>query len=534
MDIINELVTILEHHQVRNIPVLEGNSNGDGTNKFLELFRFIQQNQLVDAENLAALLGTQPDAPNLVKSVKDLKKRLRNSLLFIEINQSEVQDSERIRYLCWQRLAVIKFLSSLNGNRTMSQMGIQLLQVGIEHEITSLNISIGMHLRQYFAVHVGDEKQFQHYANFVSQELKKLELEAKATNEVQTFVMMTQNPGFNHQDLVAFVGSKNQQIRCTEQENMTNVLSFCLAFFKLQEAILNEKWNSAYRIALCEITRLAAHKATLQQMKVFFENQAALVSFNQRKYEEGTVLIKKNLNLFMPGSFLWFSQHSFLVEQLLHQGQLESAWAIFKTFQNLEGTVILPDKLKLKWNIFKLYFLLSTDLKCLNLSPREKGELQKIKQLSYFHDLPIEEIQWITEEISVLIFQLINCFRQGFFDRMNTRIDLIEQKINDLNDLYLLNRVGLLLAQLKAIQSKQHNCVEILTREWSAHDLNFSHRFTSLEVIPFSMLINAVYKNQLGQEAKDIGLNKNSKRNAQIQTNLQTWFHATTTETKSI
>jgi hypothetical protein len=110
MDIFRQIVTLLDGYKLRNIDVI-GNDSSDS--RFTELYRLLKDETITtDKEAAIHFYGENARSTDIKYRVfkNDFKKRLLTTLLFIDTDNENLSEFERVRYQSTQEWASIDIL----------------------------------------------------------------------------------------------------------------------------------------------------------------------------------------------------------------------------------------------------------------------------------------------------------------------------------------------------------------------------------------------------------------------------------------
>jgi hypothetical protein len=159
-----QIVNLVTRKRLKKIELLQDIIPIEGKdNKYYELYQGIRSGKIqTDEEAASYLYDSSPSSKKYLMLKSRFRKRLLNSLFFINENDLEVEAYNKFQYRSIRDLFLLKILR-LTGIRVMAvSLGKKLLKKSMEYELYEIAFQAADILR-YFSIVRGDLTKYQRY-----------------------------------------------------------------------------------------------------------------------------------------------------------------------------------------------------------------------------------------------------------------------------------------------------------------------------------------------------------------------------------
>lgn len=471
-----------------------GTSPNCQTTKVDELYEGILANQFVDDVVAAEqLYKSGPQNPSYKKLKRSLKKRLINSLFFIDINKPSYTERQRAYYQCYKEWAAVKILLGKNARLTGIDICLNLIKKAKKFELTELVMDIARTLRLHYGTREGNLKRYEKY-NQLFKKYEQIWFEENRVEELYTELT------------IRYVNNKATKETLHQK---------ALEYYEGIEEVM-QKYGS-YRIHLCGnliklmiYTTLNDYTRTINICKeaiAFFEAkpydatvpmqiwyyQLMICCIQARDYREGQAVAKKCLEMLEEGSFNWFKFKELSLTLSLHTQQYQNAYHIFLGVIDHMRFKFLPATVKEGWKLFGAYIHYLIELQKIEPIAAD-NYFNKFRLGRFLNDVPTFSKDKKGMNIPVLVVQILFMILQKKYDLAIDRIESIEKYCSRYlikDDTYRSNCLIKLLLVIP--QSSFHKTAVIRKSEkylkkLKAVPLEVSNQAHEIEIIPYEDL----------------------------------------------
>lgn len=426
MQTLQELTYIVTKNKLSAIELL-GVTPKQKPTKADAFYEAILANQFED-DNAAASHFYESDAknPSYQKLKRGLKKRLINSLFFIDINKPSYTERQKAYYQCYKEWAAVKILLGKNARLSGIEIALNLIKRAKKFEFTELVMDIARILRLHYGTREGDLKRYEQY-NELFKQYEQIWLEENRVEELYSELT------------IRFVNNKATKKALNKK---------ALEYYAQVEPVMQK--SDSYRIHLCGnlirlmiYTTVNDYKNTIelcQEAIAFFEAkpyyasvplqiwyyQIMVCCIQLRDYPLGQQAADKCLSMIEEGAFNWFKFKELNLMLAMHTKQYQKAYEIFGEVIHHGRFRFLPAAIKETWKIFSAYIHYLIYLNKIN--PAEGDEyFNKFRLGRFLNEVPIFSKDKKGMNIPVLIIQILFMILQKKYDTAIDRIESIEK-----------------------------------------------------------------------------------------------------------
>lgn len=426
MQTLQELTHIVTKNKLSAIELL-GTSQKCQSTKLDEFYEGILSNQFMDDAAAAEhFYNSGPRNPNYQKLKRNLKKRLLNSLFFIDINKPAYTERQKAYYQCYKEWAAVKILLGKNARLTGIDICLQLIKKAKKFEFTELVLDISRTLRLHYGTRQGNLKRYEQY-NTLFKNYEQLWLEENRVEELYTELT------------IRYVNNKATKEALHQK---------ALEYYNLIEDAMQQ--FDSYRIHLCGnlirlmiYTTLNDYSHTINlcwEAIAFFKSKPYLAAVPMqiwyyqlmicciqiKDYTQGQEVADKCLTMMEEGSFNWFKFKELNLMLSMHTRQYPKAYQIFNEVLNHIRFKFLPATVKESWKLFGAYIHYLVELNKIETKP-EDLYFNKFRLGRFLNNVPTFSKDKKGMNIPVLIIHILFMILQKKYDLAIDRIESIEK-----------------------------------------------------------------------------------------------------------
>lgn len=492
MQALQELAFIVNKHKLRNIELAANFS--DNQTKMAEFYNLLLENKF-HSDDDAAYFFYRSDRKNsnYQKLKSNLRKRLINSLFFIDVKQPYYADRQKAYYESYREWAAVKILLGKNAKNAGISLCHKILKEAKKFEFNEMVMDIARTLRLHYGSKVGDPKKFEFYHDMYK-EYEQIYIEENKAEELYVRLIM------------GFVNNKSQK---------NEIHSKALEYYNILKPIAAS--NQSYRVHLYATliqfvasTSVNDFEKTLKISEAairFFESKPyeakvplqvsyshQLVCFTQLKqFDKGKIAAEKCLEQSEEGNFNWFKYLENYFFLCMHTEKYLEAFQILVRVKSHKRYRFLSLNAQEIWKIFEAYIYYLISIGKINAEKVDIGK-QKFSVTKFLNDTPIFSKDKRGLNIPILIAQILYLIHQKKYDQVIDRIDAIERYCTRYlrkDDTFRSNCFIKMLLQIP-VSGFHRNGVERRAarfyKELTSNPLEVSSQSHDIEIIPYENL----------------------------------------------
>jgi len=283
------------------------------------------------------------------------RKRLLNTLFFLDVNLPSTSNYDRAYYSCNKDWTLVKILLTNNAPHTAAALARQILTTALKYKFADVIVNCSRILRRY-AADQDDERAYETYDQHSKQFQNVLDAEIRSEELYQRVIMNY------HKE-----PSKNSILK-------ERIDTYCDALVGLSEiydspiVIYNMYLVWTYRYEMLkdfQAMREVCNKAEnyIEQNPTYYQEEK-LATFQMKKmsaylhlrdWKNGKINAEKCLQSFPEGSHTWFSFMEYYVLLAIHTDNYINALAIYNNAANNNKFKKLSVFVREKWKIYDVY-----------------------------------------------------------------------------------------------------------------------------------------------------------------------------------
>lgn len=351
-----EISKIVTKKKVRKIEIFDDYSLRNKSSKFNEFYEALQKDRFKNDLDAARFLYDCLPTDDKYRQLKSrFKRRLLNTLFFLDVNLPTTSNYDRAYYSCNKDWTLVKILTSNNAEHTASSMAKQILTTALKFKFADVIVNCSRILRKHSS-HIADHKNFEIYDQHIKQYSNILDAEIRSEEMYQRVVMEYYNP-INQMDglLERMDTCSNALVGLSEMYDSPVIDYHMYLVWVLRYEIVHD-FETVLKI--CEKAQIYMSDNPLyyQESKLIFFHQKRISAYlHLRDFQKGKISAEHTLKLFKEGSPPWFKFMEYYFLLALHTNQYVSAQAIYQTATQHSKFRHLDKTEKEKWRIFEAY-----------------------------------------------------------------------------------------------------------------------------------------------------------------------------------
>ena len=423
-----EISKIVTKKKVRKIEIFDDHSLKHKNSKFNEFYEALQANKFKNDRDAASFLyGCSPTDDKYRQLKSRFRKRLLNTLFFLDVNLPSTSTYDRAYYSCNKDWTLVKILLSNDATHTAAALARQILTTALKYKFADVIVNCSRILRRYAATS-GDDRAYEEYDEHIKHFENVLDAEIRSEELYQRVIMNYFKPPQKTEDLV------------------TQIDEYCDALVGLSEVydspvvIYNMYLVWAYRYEMLKdfeaVVQVCQRAENYIQENPRYYQEEKLVTFQLKKmsaylhmgnYKEGKIIAERGLQNFKRGSNNWFSFMEYYLLLALHTENYINALAIFNRAVDNTRFKRLDIVSREKWKIYEAYlhFIIESEGKTQPILQTQKRKSFRLNRLLEHQAIFPKDQRILT--LHVLVAQILFQLETNNFSAATERIDKLKQ-----------------------------------------------------------------------------------------------------------
>ncbi|MBK8554606.1 MAG: hypothetical protein IPL65_01995 [Lewinellaceae bacterium] len=431
METLREVIQILDRYKVREIDVITNPPKSEPElrkeNRYFELYAGIREGRWANEEEIALHFGMEAASKKFQRFKNETRKRLYNSILFIDTTLPDFNDYNRAYANLMQQWAVAKSLQHRGARQAFLEIAENALRVAIQFEYVDIAFEILKSIKssiipypQFQKTYLQRKEQYEQY-----KALYLAELLARESYE-GLILPLTRKKGFRREH-----AEEARQLLLPLKPYAakvdTVVFQYYYRIIDLYASILEHNWEAAYRKAREAKDFFISKPFEPLFCIIAFSHQIAGALIMLNRFEEAQTECRELLPLLSDLHSNWFKTNELLVVCLMYSGKYSEAWEIQKSILRNKNFTQISSMDQESWLVVKGYLSLLAKANVLQLSPREKGDVENFRLSSWLNDLPLFSQDKRGANIPVLIAQAMFLLLDQRFEEFDNRVEALRK-----------------------------------------------------------------------------------------------------------
>lgn len=492
MEELKELAYILTKYQTRSIQIV-GHDSWQSNSKLSQLYEVIQSGEVSTDQEAAQLIYGEEDNNSKYRNLKhELKKRLLNTIFFIDTNKDKKRD--KAYYKCWKDWAACQILIEKSARYSAVNLAEKTIKRCIKFDFLSLVSSIALLLRNHYALREKNKERFEYYDNLYETSRRQEECNNLAHKYYMKLILdytmdsVTANPQIEADALEYY-----QELAPIKEE--TDNIKFHYYLYQIQ--LLGKMgifdYQAAKDICTQAIGFLRAHDIAFKGgMRNFLLNKL-VCHIQLSEFEDGKQTAIACNKLIAEGTFNWFKTNEYFFILSLHTENYQEAYDNYYKIVNhprYRSYKILHET----WALFRMYLHFLFLIRKFEPAA-DDNSFNTIRLGKFINAVPSFAKDKKGMNIPVLIIQMAFLILQHKYEPATERIDALNKycdrylKTSDPN--FRCNCFIKMLVQIP-IANFHRNGVERKAHPYLLKlqniAINFNNQAHELEILPFEHL----------------------------------------------
>ena len=403
MHTLKELAYIVDKNKLKSIEVLDISKK----NRITNFYEAILKNRFETEEE--AIAHFFPDAENTApyrKLKATLKKRLVNSLFFIDVKKPGYNDRQQAYFQCHKDWAAARMLLGKNAWGASVEICERILKYALKYEFTEMALDLLRILRLNSSTRLGDISKFEKYKKLF-QEYEQIMLADNKAELLYSELVMYYVKNISTKDNL-----QQQAIEYYEElkPNLGQFDSYKLHLYggmiKLMIHTMVNDYTKAAKVCdeIIEFFEKKPYDANTPIQIAYYQK---LVCYSQlRQFEKGRDAAERCISLIEEGNVNWFRYYELYFLLAMHTAKYQEAYEVLRTVTSHSRYTFLPSHMQEVWTIYEahVHYLVNID----KVKPAKgDGRFTKFRLGRFLNNTPIFSKDKRGLNVAILSIQIL-------------------------------------------------------------------------------------------------------------------------------
>lgn len=369
-----EISKIVTKKKIRKIEIFDDYYLQNKSSKFNEFYNALIQGKFKNDRDAASFLYESTPKDDKYRQLKSrFRKRLLNTLFFLDVNRPTASTYDRAYYSCNKDWTLVKILLANDAYHTADSLARQILTTALKFKFADVIVNCSRILRSYAAVE-GDDKKFETYDQYIKQYTNILDAEIRSEELYQRVILNYYKPPSKRTNL-----SERIDTYCEALDGLTELYDSPVIKYNkylvwaYRHEMLRE-FNKMLEICKDAETYVKENPIYYQSDKISTIYLKKASAYLHLQDEKGLKVTASQNAAFPKGSEQWYAFQEYHFLLAIHVKSYHKADQIHHEIVNYSGFKKVDNEIQKKWFIFELYL---SFVKSFLLKEEERAKLNK-------------------------------------------------------------------------------------------------------------------------------------------------------------
>lgn len=421
-----ELTGFASRNKVRHIDVMGNEHPGKKPTKINILHDAIRDGRVKTDEDAAELLGMEVKSTTFRNVKNGLKRRLLNTIFFIDVKQAVYNEQQAAYFNCWREWAAVKILVAKGAHFSAMELCQKIIGISIQYEFVDLILDVTKQMRLYYGTIEGDRKKFDHYNNMYLFYEQALIAENKVEEYFCDLTVDTIRQKAAQQDVYSKAILLFPELDTYLAKFPFFRLQFLGRMIKIAAYMAMNDYHKT--LAICEegLSFFEQKKFEVKIPLSVFLHQKLVCHLQLKQFEAGKAAAERSLGMIPDGAFNWFKNHELHFLLAMHTREYKDAYLTWSNATTHKKYQYLDDSSKEKWTLYGFFLHYLTLLGKLE-TPKEETKFNNFRLGKFLNQVPTYTQDKRGLNIPILIAQILFLVLKKEYDLVINRMETIEK-----------------------------------------------------------------------------------------------------------
>lgn len=351
-----EIVKIATRRKASRIELLDDNALRAKNSKFREMYEGIESGQFKNDRDAAAqLYGADPGDARYRQLKSRFRRRLLNTLFFIDIKKPDSADYTTAYFTCNKEWTLVNILLQNKGLAPAADLAQQILTTALKYQFSDVILNCSRILRESAAFD-SNEKAFEQYDGYMQEYSKILAAEIRSEELYQRVMMHYYRPAEELRDFKIRLDAYCNELIQLSEMHQSPVVNFHMFIVWVMRYEMAREYSAMLEVCTQAEQYIEQHPLFYQEEKrILFSTKRMSAYLHLKDYRRGRESAEKCLHDFSEGSEVWFLFMEYYLLLAIHTENYIQAQAIFNLASNTPDFRKLDGIIREKWAIYEAY-----------------------------------------------------------------------------------------------------------------------------------------------------------------------------------
>lgn len=351
-----EVSRILSKKKVRKIEIIDSSVLDNPESKFGQFYEALMNNKLRNDRDAATLLYNCSPTSDKYRQLKSrFRKRLLNTLFFLDINTPSADGYERAYYSCNKDWTLVKILLANECFLTAKDLARSILTTALKFNFADVIVNTARILRE-FAAKEENEKEFEVYDTYLKEFSPVLQAEYESEEAFQRILLKVKTPKEQLAEVLPVIADQcNKLVELSEQHD-SPVIFYNMYMGWISNFEIQRDFSSMLQICERAEDYIAAHPQYYQDnVLAAFQLRKMSAYLHLRDFTNGQATAEKALETYQAGSQAWSQFLEYYLLLALHTNNYIPALAIYSRAVLHAKFNKLDMATRERWKVYEVY-----------------------------------------------------------------------------------------------------------------------------------------------------------------------------------
>ncbi len=429
MEDLKDIAYFLTRYQVRVVDVLTNPPQGaeKKENRYWDFYLGLRENRWKCEEDAAAYFGLLPESKAFSRLKNEVRRRLYNTLLFIDATKPELSDYNRIAQDLMKDWAVADTLRRRGAIRAFLDLAWRCLQIALRIEHVAMVVDIAQMIKTSTFSRPNLSREYLRTKRIFDVYWPAYQAEVNLRQGYEDFILgLAANKGYK-MDRAPEARSLAQEAQPLLEQYNHMGLHFYGRMLSVYAHTLCHNWEAGLAEANEALNFLRKKPVIINSYLTAFSQQKIGCLIMLGRHGETRKVLAEVETLVLEGTAGWFKNLEMTVVNALYASDYTEAWHGVKKAVAHERFREISSMDQETWRLMQgyLYFLVKAGM--MELHPREKSDLFKFRLTAWLNDMSLYGQDKRGANIPVLILQMMFLLLENNTEAYYNRIEALRK-----------------------------------------------------------------------------------------------------------
>ena len=351
-----EISKIVTKKKVRKIEIFDDHSLKHKNSKFNEFYEALMIGKFKNDRDAASFLYDASPTDDKYRQLKSrFRKRLLNTLFFLDVNLPSTSNYDRAYYSCNKDWTLVKILLTNEAPNTAASLARQILMIALKFKFADVIVNCSRILRKYSA-EIYDEKNYETYDQYSKQYQNVLDAEIRSEELYQRVIMNYHKPQSKNIDLKERIDTYCDALVGLSEIYDSPIVVYNMYLVWAYRYEMLHDFEAMLQVCIKAENFIEENPLYYQDDKLAtFQLKKMSAYLHLRDWKNGKINAEKCLQSFPAGSNIWFTFMEYYLLLSIHTDNYINALAIYNNAINNNKFKKLSLFTREKWKIYDVY-----------------------------------------------------------------------------------------------------------------------------------------------------------------------------------